>query len=91
MKQVSDKQAEYNRWLEAVARPYLIERDGNKCSCCTRPALEGEKLDIEHTLGKGSHPELKRDLNNLTLMCRIPCHNNKTDNKPCDHGFRVLA
>lgn len=83
IKQVSDKQAEYHLWLEEVARPYLIARDGNSCSCCTRPAYEGEKLDIEHTEGVGSHASLKRDLDNMTLMCRFPCHRNKTDNVQC--------
>lgn len=85
IRQVSDKQADYKLWLEDVARPYLIERDGNNCSCCHRPAKSGEKLDIEHTLGVGSHASLKKDLDNLTLMCRFPCHRNKTDHLPCSH------
>lgn len=85
IKQQSDKEIEYQRWKEEVARPALIERDGNRCSCCSRPAYEEEKLDIEHTLNKGSHAGLKRDLNNMTLMCRFPCHFHKTNNKPCLH------
>lgn len=84
IKQRSAKEIEYQTWKETVARPYLIERDGNNCSCCKRPAATNEKLDIEHTLGKGSHPELKRNLDNLTLMDRI-CHHYKTINKPCLH------
>lgn len=85
IRQVSTKQAQYHVWLEAEARPYLIARDGNKCSCCKRPAASNEKLDIEHTIGKGAHPETKRDLNQMTLMCRLPCHHNKTDGIPCYH------
>jgi len=50
-----------------------------------RDAYDGENLDVEHQLGKGSHPELKEDLNNLRLYCRIPCHSNKTDGKVCEH------
>lgn len=66
----SAKEQAYQVWKEEVARPYLIARDGNNCSCCKRPAFANEKLDIEHTLGKGSHPGMKKDLDNLTLMCR---------------------
>lgn len=81
----SDKEKEYQNWKEGVARPYLILRDGNYCSCCKRPARAREKLDIEHTLTKGSRPDLKKDLNNLKLFCRIPCHRLKTDGKLCVH------
>lgn len=81
----SAKEISYQVWKETVARPFLTKRDGNSCHCCGRPAWEGEKLDIEHELGKGSHPELKKDLDNLRLFCRIPCHRNKTDGKPCLH------
>jgi hypothetical protein len=85
IKQQSDKEKEYQVWKETVARPYLIERDGNKCACCKRPAYSNEKLDIEHTKGKGSHPELKRELTNLRLYCRFPCHANKTNEVECSH------
>lgn len=84
---MSANEAQYQIWKETVARPAIIARDGNKCSCCGRPAEAGEKLDLEHTLGKGSHPGLKRDLKNLTLMCRFPCHRNKTDGVECVHNF----
>jgi hypothetical protein len=85
IRQQSDKEKDYQVWKETVARPYLIERDGNKCGCCERPAYPNEKLDIEHELGKGSHPELKRELSNLRLYCRFPCHRKKTDHIPCLH------
>lgn len=81
----SDKEMSYQTWKETVARPHLIKRDGNWCYCCWRPAEGDEKLDIEHTKGKGSHPESKRELKNMRLYCRFPCHRNKTDNIPCLH------
>lgn len=84
IKQQSDKEKLYQVWKEEVARPALILRDGNRCSCCGQYYSVRDKLDIEHTLTKGSRPDLKRDLNNLTLMDRI-CHNKKTDGKPCVH------
>ena len=83
-KQQSDKEIAYQEWKETIARPYLIGKFGNRCSCCDL-FFGSVKLDIEHTLGKGSHPELKKDLNNMTLMCR-PCHNSKTDGLECIHG-----
>ena len=84
-KQRSTKEVVYQSWKESECRPALIARDGNVCSCCHRHATDGEKLDIEHTLTKGSRPDLKHDLDNLTLMCRVPCHYNKTNGLPCPH------
>lgn len=85
-KQQSDKEKDYQKWKEEVARPALIERYGNFCSCCGRPAKAGEKLDIDHIENKGSHPELKRELSNLQLLCRVPCHFRKTNNLLCFHN-----
>jgi len=81
----SDKEKEYQKYKEEVLRPALIERDGNNCWCCGRPAYVDEKLDIEHKLTKGSRPDLKRELRNLRLYCRYPCHDNKTNNVLCVH------
>jgi len=86
MRRRSKKQIEYEQWLEKVARPAVIARDGNSCRCCFRDAYEGEKLDLDHIIGKGAHPELKRDINNLQLLDRI-CHHYKTIRKPCNHRF----
>lgn len=83
-KQQSVREIQYQQWKEEIARPYLVKLYNNVCSCCGREAGINEKLDIEHTLNKGSHPELKRDLDNLTLMCR-PCHRLKTDGIQCSH------
>jgi 5-methylcytosine-specific restriction endonuclease McrA len=83
MKRIGKKQAEYRAWLEKEARPFIIERDSNICACCGRPAYEYEKLDIDHIKGVGSHPELKRNVDNMQLLCRVPCHRRKTDHLPC--------
>lgn len=85
IKQQSDKEKQYQVYKETVIRPAVIERDGNACWCCHRPAYDSEKLDLEHTKTKGSRPDLKRDITQIRLYCRFPCHNNKTDGKPC-HG-----
>lgn len=82
---ISRKQAQYERWLETDARPAVIERDGNYCRCCKRPPYSSEKLDLNHVKGKGAHPGLKRDIANLELLCRYPCHRNYTDRKLCLH------
>jgi len=88
-KQISDKQAEYNLWLEEVARPAVIERDGEVCDCeggCSATT----NLDLDHRLGKGSHSSLKKNIDNLHLLCRFPCHRNKTDGIKCNHVFGRL-
>lgn len=84
MRRVSKKQGEYLEWVENVARPYLIGRNGNRCACCDL-FFGAVKLDIDHILGKGSHPELKKELTNLQLLCRFPCHFNKTNLIECTH------
>lgn len=89
MNRQSAKEKDYQIWKEDTARPAVIERDGNKCQCCRRPAHEGEKLDLDHIKSKGSHPELKRDINNLRLLCRWPCHRNRTDHIPCLHQLET--
>lgn len=85
IRRVSLKQAEFLVWIEQVARPAVIARDGNHCRCCKREAYPGEKLDLNHTEGKGAHPESKRDISKLELLCRWPCHRNFTDHIKCLH------
>lgn len=84
-KQQSDKEKEYQIWLKEVARPAVILRDGNRCNCCKMP---DNQLDLDHIAGKGSHPELRQSIDNLQLLCRWPCHRNKTDGIDCTHGYR---
>lgn len=84
IKKMSIKEMQYQAWKESTARPLVIDRDGIFCQCpggCTNLGT-----DLEHELGKGSHPELKRDINNLRLFCRYPCHDNKTNNRECIHA-----
>lgn len=81
-RRVSDKQAEYNEWRESVARPYLIDKYGDACSCCGQVHYPH---DIDEIKGRGSHPGLKRDLNNMQLLGRFPCHHLKTINQQCIH------
>lgn len=85
IKKRSDKQIDFDKWKETVARPYLIKKYGNICQCCKRPAFINEKLDIDHIETIGGHVNKKRDLSNLQLLCRFPCHRNKTDNTMCLH------
>jgi 5-methylcytosine-specific restriction endonuclease McrA len=73
---------DYQDWKELIARPSVVERDGNKCQCvggCWRIGT-----DLDHIRNKGSRPDLKKDISNLQLLCRI-CHNNKTDLIICIH------
>lgn len=85
IKKQSDKELEYQAWKEEYARPFVINRDGNICQCCGRAAYEGEKLDLDHIEAQRGIKSLKWNVKNLHLLCRWPCHRNKTDNKPCLH------
>lgn len=80
-KKMSARELDYQQWLKDVARPYVAKRDGNRCACCGNGGL----LDLDHILNKGSHPELKRNLDNLQFLCR-PCHRLKTDRVVCNHA-----
>lgn len=84
IKQQSTKEIAYQTYKETVLRPALIERQGNVCFCCHRPAEVNETLDIDHVIGKGPRPDLKRTLSNLVFLCRS-CHRNKTDHIACLH------
>ena len=79
---VSAKQAAYEKWLINVARPYVINRDGDICRCCLRVHYPH---DLDHIIGKGTRPDLKKNLDNLQILGRFPCHRLKTDNKDCKH------
>lgn len=83
-KSVSARELDYQEWKESVARPYLISHYENRCACCDF-FFGTVKLDIDHIKNKGSHPELKRDLGNLQLLCR-QCHARKTDRVACPHA-----
>jgi len=70
---------EFYRWQtfrEEVAIPYLDATFGHKCVECGT----SDNLDVDHILGRGSHPSLKYDLLNLQYLCRTH-HSLKTDGK----------
>lgn len=47
------------------------------CNKCQRNFKE---IEVDHILGRGSHPHLIHDLTNLQLLCH-ECHQRKTDHK----------
>lgn len=71
---------ELSQWIREVGRPAVIARDGEACVCCGTPY----DLTIDHIKTKGSRPDLKRDIDNLQLLC-YPCHRLRTDHLPCTH------
>lgn len=73
MKRLGKEGRRYMEFRNDVAYPYLVERDGEQCSHCGRADVP---LDVDHLHKRGSHPELKYDLNNLQLLCRR-CHDRK--------------
>lgn len=63
------RQVEYEKWRDEVAIPYLEKTYGHKCAYCG----VGGKLDVNHKLKRGSHPDLKMELTNIEYACRS-CH-----------------
>lgn len=65
------KAREYAIWRDEVAKPYLIAKDGYKCSICG----SGGKLDIDHIAKRrmGGAPSRTMNLNNIHWLCRT-CH-----------------
>lgn len=63
---------------DKVAKPYLDMKFGHVCAVawCT----ETKNLDVDHIKGRGSHPRLRYDVNNLQYLCRNH-HRLKTDGK----------
>lgn len=74
IKRKGRKTLKYERWRDKVAIPYLDETFGHYCVDCG----VGGKLDVDHQLGRGSHPELRMELSNVVYRCR-DCHTKKTD------------
>lgn len=65
---------EYDKWRDNVAIPYLDETFGRKCVDCDAT----EDLQVDHLLGRGSHPHLKMKLFNLQYLC--PQHHHDKTN-----------
>jgi hypothetical protein len=47
-----------------------LER-GCRCQICNKP---DQKVGVFHIIGKGSHPRLRYNKENLLLCCWFPCH-----------------
>lgn len=56
-------------FIKEEARPWLDEHRGHVCSVPHCTVIN--PLDVDHIKGKGAHPELKYDLNNLQYLCRL--------------------
>lgn len=83
MQRFGRRAKELAEWVKEVGRPAVILRDGEVCNCagCNHTT----NLDVDHIKGKGAHPELKQEISNLQLLCRFPCHFNKTNGILCTH------
>lgn len=67
---ISERRAR-RRDLDALCREIVFARDRATCRRCGR--TEG-KLDLSHVFPKGSHPWLRWDLDNVKVLCAVPCH-----------------
>ena len=79
IKQKGRRTMEYEEWRDNVAKPYLDETFGHVCVTCGMGDYGMHTLDVEHKLNRGSHANLKMDLNNVQWMGNYPCHFNKTN------------
>lgn len=71
IRRYGSKTIAYNEWRDTVARPYLIEKYGNKCSLCNYVG----RLDVDHIQKRrmGGAPSRTMNLENVRLLCRT-CH-----------------
>ena len=54
------------------------------CECCK--SWNGS--DADHVESKGANPD-KRYTGEKQILCR-PCHQNKTDGRPCQHDYGMI-
>lgn len=78
-----EKQAAFEKWRDLIAKPYLKQTYGDKCACCKK---YNKYYDLDHIKNVGSNPRLKMDIDNVQLLCRFPCHFNKTNHIKCEHS-----
>lgn len=71
----------YEGWKKTVAIPYLDAKYGRVCAACGGARCGNRQLDVDHKLGRGSHPSLKMDVKNVQYLGRFPCHFEKTAGK----------
>lgn len=88
IKQKGRETLEYERWRDEIARPHCIERDGELCQLCFGERCGNQQLDLAHIDGRGAHHEKKRNLANVRLVGRYPCHYNETNHLDEDGKFR---
>jgi len=69
IKQIGKGTIKYNQWRDSVAKPYLFTQ-GNFCAICGKAS---KHLDVDHIKKRGSHPQLKMNIDNVRLVCRS-CH-----------------
>ena len=82
IKQRGKAAKQWDIFRDKVARPYLDTKYGMQCTDCGVYPPKKEygtyyRHDVDHVVGKGSHPELKFDVTNLAYRCRN-CHIAKT-------------
>ena len=83
IKQRGKQALKWELFRDKVARPHLDKRDGIGChKCGVMPPRRADgtygRHDVQHRLKRGSHPDLKFDVNNLEYLCR-DCHIEETD------------
>lgn len=66
---------QWDTFRDKVAKPYLDNKYGRVCSVPNCNVTD--PLDVDHIKGRGSHPELRYDVNNLRYLCR-PHHIERT-------------
>lgn len=67
VKKIGRRGAEYIRWRDEVAIPYLDATYGRVCSY---PGCKTTKVDVDHIKKRGSNPKLKMSLSNVRYLCR---------------------
>lgn len=50
-------------------RMQVLLRDGARCSCCGRTAVDGVVINVDHIKNRKSHPHLALDPQNLQVLC----------------------
>lgn len=62
--------------LDALLRQAVLARDGYLCRKCGLPARPGRggALQAAHIKGKGAHPALRYELDNVIALHATPCH-----------------
>jgi 5-methylcytosine-specific restriction endonuclease McrA len=68
----------YNLWVKA--RRIFVKNNPEAICAIKLPGCSYFATDVDHILGRGSHPQLRYVQENLRWACRS-CHSKKTDQK----------